>query len=63
MTTETPNPGSDEAIEQGCSCPRMDNARGAGVKLADGTIAFWQQDGCPIHRNATWEALKKAVGA
>lgn len=40
-----PNPGSDEAIEQGCSCPVLDNNNGKG--LGDGT--FWFSGDCPVH--------------
>lgn len=28
---DTPNPGSDAAIKQGCTCPVYDNARGKGI--------------------------------
>ena len=30
MEAKAPNPGSDDAIEQGCRCPVMDNAHGHG---------------------------------
>lgn len=53
----TPNPGSDEAIKQGCKCPVLDNARGkgmyGGVKDSDGNILFWIHAECPLHGNAT----------
>lgn len=39
------NPGSDEAIEAGCTCPVLDNAHGEG--RGDGT--FWISGDCPIH--------------
>lgn len=46
-------PGSREAIEQGCICPRMDNARGrgylGGVKDDDGCTIFVVVVGCPQH--------------
>lgn len=46
-TDAVPNPGSDEALAQGCTCPRMDNARGRGYMcLGD---MFVIQDGCPVH--------------
>lgn len=46
----TPNPGSDAAIEAGCTCPVLDNNHGAGVgKGADGTPLFWYNSGCPVH--------------
>lgn len=46
---ETPNPGSDEAFAQGCTCPTMDNNRGRGLGLIDGEPAFWINSGCPLH--------------
>lgn len=47
----TPNPGSDEAVKQGCLCPVIDNGRGkgAGVRNDDGTPIFWISSECPIH--------------
>lgn len=47
--TNVPNPGSNEAIKMGCSCPIVDNARGAGLPDAHGTIAFWISEDCPVH--------------
>jgi len=48
-----PNPGSKEAIKQGCTCPVMDNNNGKGLPIPDkdGTIqtAFWMSVDCPIH--------------
>lgn len=42
----TPNPGSDEARAQGCTCPVLDNHRGLG------SGPFWITDGCPLHAPA-----------
>lgn len=53
-TPKPPNPGSDEALVQGCSCPVMDNARGRGINTA-GT-QFWIHEGCPLHGAAAIEA-------
>jgi len=44
----TPNPGSKEAIEQGCLCPRMDNNNGLGV-IVSGKALFWYAESCPLH--------------
>lgn len=48
-----PNPGSQEAIDQGCKCPVMDNFYGKGIPFPeeDGTYrtAFWMSGDCPIH--------------
>jgi hypothetical protein len=43
-----PNPGSDEAIEAGCTCAVLDNNHGRGF-LYGGVLAFWITSGCPIH--------------
>ncbi len=45
MTDKIPNPGSDEAIDQGCICPVLDNSHGKGF----GNGRFWITDGCPLH--------------
>lgn len=47
-----PNPGSSEAVEQGCSCPVMDNHHGKGIPVPDnGEIkrAFWINAECSMH--------------
>lgn len=45
-----PNPGSDEAIEQGCTCPVLDNGHGRGAWTDDkGGELFWITSGCPLH--------------
>lgn len=44
----TPNPGSDAAIDAGCTCPVMDNAHGLGVVLKNKTL-FWTNADCPLH--------------
>ena len=50
---KTPNPGSDEAIAQGCTCPVMDNGHGkgymGGVKDEDGNVVFVMNCDCPLH--------------
>lgn len=48
----TPNPGSDEALDQGCTCPVLDNGHGKGAYggvLVDGKPQFWVAEGCPLH--------------
>jgi hypothetical protein len=51
-----PNPGSQEALALGCTCPVSDNHCGAGayggpVTNDDGTVTtpFWITDDCPLH--------------
>lgn len=46
---ETPPPGSDEALEQGCACPVLDNAHGAGYM---GTDRYVISMDCPLHGQA-----------
>lgn len=43
----TPNPGSDTAIEQGCTCPVLDNGHGNGYLGQSGV--FWINSDCQIH--------------
>ena len=44
-----PNPGSQKAIDKGCTCPVMDNHYGKGMGKHDGNITFSYKVGCPIH--------------
>lgn len=44
----TPNPGSPEAGEQGCTCAVIDNHYGRGMPYPDGP-AFWISGDCPLH--------------
>lgn len=43
----TPNPGSDEAVKQGCTCPVIDNGHG-NPELGE-TRGFYYTVGCPLH--------------
>jgi len=47
-----PNPGSIEAIQQGCTCPVLDNNRGRGL----GNDNFWIDGACPIHNGEFLES-------
>ena len=46
-----PNPGSNEAIEQNCSCAVLDNGHGRGCGRYDehGKPLFWITWECPLH--------------
>ena len=46
-----PNPGSDEALKLGCTCPVLDNGhgRGCGWKDIKGNPTFWTNADCPLH--------------
>lgn len=52
-----PNPGSLEAIEHGCICPRMDNRNGLGVYEVNGKPVFWYSSDCPVHMRAVNVAI------
>lgn len=45
------NPGSDEAIDSGCTFPIFDNGHGQGCGQTgeDGNPLFWISESCPIH--------------
>lgn len=53
MTTDTPPPGSDDAVALGCRCPIRDNGRGTGAYggtvRVDGKPIYWQDSDCPLH--------------
>jgi hypothetical protein len=49
MSDTKPNPGSPEAVEQGCQCPVMDNHQGAGIPTGGEDKMFWIAHDCPIH--------------
>lgn len=55
MTIETPNPGSNEALDLGCICPVLDNGHGlgylGGAKDAEGNTLFVYNLECPVHKN------------
>jgi len=44
---KVPNPGSDRAIKQGCTCPVLDNNHGKGSEWGKGR--FWINADCPLH--------------
>lgn len=49
---EALRPGSPEAMDAGCRCPVLDNARGKG-SMADGARYGWLVNSdCPLHGNA-----------
>ena len=58
-----PNPASDEAIAQGCVCPRMDNGHGRGYcKDANGEWIFVVNADCPLHGSPMVQRLMEAIG-
>lgn len=42
-----PSPGSDGALDRGCTCPVLDNGRGRGYMGQPGIFVF--NATCPIH--------------
>lgn len=44
-----PNPGSDEAVALGCTCPIYDNNHGRRQPWPD----WWITAGCPLHTEPT----------
>ncbi|MBI2451155.1 MAG: hypothetical protein HYV52_02350 [Parcubacteria group bacterium] len=50
MLQGKPNPGSNEAIQQGCACPVLDNRYGAGAWFIGKEIFFYIDQSCPIHK-------------
>lgn len=46
---DTPPPGSDEALDQGCKCPVLDNGHGDG-RFGNGE-QFVYVMGCPVHED------------
>ena len=55
--TETPNPGSQAAIDAGCKCPVMDNEYGAGYHGQPGIFVF--SGNCPVHNTVLTELREK----
>lgn len=48
METNTPFPGSPDALARGCRCPSMDNGYG-DPQLAHDRGGWWIAGDCPIH--------------
>ena len=42
-----PNPGTQEAIDKGCTCPVLDNEYGRGYMGVSGMFVY--TGGCPVH--------------
>lgn len=47
MKNNLPNPGSKEAIKQGCICPTLDNYQGKGYMGMEGIFII--NGKCPLH--------------
>lgn len=44
---DVPNPGSDDALDAGCTCPVLDNGHGRGHHGIEGRFVI--RGGCPLH--------------
>lgn len=55
--TIVPNPGSDEAVRRGCTCPQIDNEHGRGYRGGPG---FAISEKCRLHGQ---RELKAAIEA
>ena len=61
MQSETvPNPGTEEALAQGCLCPIMDNCYGRGY-FAGPPRSFIYVDNCPLHATIVDEILQRMM--
>jgi hypothetical protein len=55
-----PNPGSDEALAAGCTCPVIDNGHGRGLgggtlrHPESGLLMFAFNLECPLHGEGDW---------
>ena len=45
--TGKPNPGSRDALKQGCTCAVIDNNHGKFSPFLNGE--WWITEGCPVH--------------
>ncbi len=62
-TIDRPNPGSEEALALGCTCPFGDNCGGRGAwgtdTKPDNEKVFWKSGNCPLHGTEAAEALSQ----
>lgn len=52
-----PDPGTQAAIECGCTCPVIDNAHGSGYRGQPGMFVY--TEGCPLHSPAALAAIQE----
>ncbi|KKK63772.1 hypothetical protein LCGC14_2990910 [marine sediment metagenome] len=57
---KTPSPGSEEALDLGCTCPVLDNAHGVGY-LGIPDVYVYTKD-CPLHDEAADVDPESAIG-
>lgn len=54
MGDQKPNPGSTEAVQDGCRCPAIDNHYGRGIR--DDGVQFVFSSECPMHSKPVLQA-------
>jgi hypothetical protein len=54
MTTRPPDPGSPDAIKEGCVCDPEANRHGKGVAMVGGIPWFTFKTECPLHGKGNW---------
>lgn len=42
-------PGSDKALDKGCTCPVMENRHGKGLRGDEEEVWYVYSDDCPVH--------------
>lgn len=47
--SKIPSPGSEEAVDAGCTCPVLDNNHGRGARIGPSGPLFWRAESCPLH--------------
>ena len=58
-----PNPGTRDAVINGCSCPVIENCYGKG-RYADGSKYGWfVYPDCPLHKMGDWLVVDKQENA
>lgn len=57
--SEVPDPGSAEAVKQGCKCPVIDNHRGRGFMGIPGRFVI--MGNCPLHASMLDELPKRDI--
>lgn len=65
MSQQLPNPGSDAALRQGCTCPVLDNGHGQGAwggVRVNGQLQFWINGNCPLHATGK-QSLSQSVAS
>lgn len=55
--TKIPNPGSSDALKQGCTCAVLDN--GHGDQALGDIRGFWITGGCPLHDDNPKQSIQE----